>query len=417
MDSARDSGPPRGGGTWTLELRPRDPILVRDARPFSADPGARAVTLEWPLPATVVGALRTHIGNAVGVDWSADGGRALVREIAVQGPFLLRRGSDGRREVYFPAPRDAVLYRDDENVLRALRLRPIARDVLPASAGSDLWPGLQPVRVTQEVKPTPEAAFWPARDVVAWLADGRSVSPPRHAHGRLPVDVRTHVAIQPDTLTSVAGALFSTEALAFDPRGGAGDDAPNAAMICRAIGAPPSWRPAPAFLRLGGEGRQVALVPTRDDLWPRPDPALVRALTGATRLRLLLATPALFARAWPAPPAAPAPPGWLPEWLDPQTLAGKPPRWPGPAWTLASAVVGRRLALSGWDTRTRTPKRTRYAVPAGSVYFFELPAPLTADQARALWLLPVSDRAYDRRNGFGLVLPGVWEWWEREEAT
>ncbi|HEU0113807.1 MAG TPA: type III-B CRISPR module-associated Cmr3 family protein, partial [Thermomicrobiales bacterium] len=98
------------GGEWVVELRPRDPILVRDARPFAADPGARATTLEWPLPTTVAGALRTHIGNALAFDWNA-GGPDDARRIAVRGPFLLWRNDAGRAEVYFPAPRDAVPYR------------------------------------------------------------------------------------------------------------------------------------------------------------------------------------------------------------------------------------------------------------------------------------------------------------------
>lgn len=401
---------------WTLELRPRDPILVRDARPFSADPGARAVTLDWPPPATIAGALRTYVGNALDVDWN-HGGADVVRDFEVQGPFLLRRDEEGGTRVFFPAPRDAVPYLDDANRAALLRLRPVARGALPAGAGSNLWPGLQPVRVEREVKPSSGAAFWSEADMAAWLGNAHFTDVPLDTCDRLPTDVRVHVAIEPETMTQVEGALFSTEALAFDPRGTATSDAPAEAMLCR-LSSPQAWSLAPAFLRIGGEGRQVELAPvTGDDLWPRPDPSLLQSLTGATRLRLLLATPALFARGWPAPPNAPSPPGWLPEWIDVQSLRGKPPRWSGPEWTLVSAAVGRRLPVSGWDTRTRRPKRTRYAVPAGSVYFFELPAPLTAEQARELWLFPVSDRAYDRRNGFGLALPGIWEWWQRKEAT
>lgn len=414
MDSSVGDGMPEHDGTWTLELRPRDPILVRDARPFSADPGARAVTLDWPLPATIAGALRTHIGNAVGVDWSTESGRALVRQMAVEGPFLLRRGDDGRREINFPAPRDAVLYRDDDNKPQVLRLRPMERGALPAGAGSDLWPGLQPVRLEQEVKPTSEAVFWSASDIAAWLGDARSTTPPGHTYGRLATDVRTHVAIQPETLTSVEGALFSTEALAFDPRGVEGNDAPNEAMICRVAGAPPEWLPARTFLRIGGEGRQVEMAPVaEDEAWPQIPANLLGQLTGATRVRLLLVTPAVFARKWPAETNAQAPPGWLPEWLHQDTLQGKPAHWPGQDWTLESAVVGRRLPLSGWDTRTRQAKSTRYAVPAGSVFFFTLRAPLTKSEAASLWLRSISDRLYERRRGFGLALPGVWEPWER----
>lgn len=410
--------------TRTLELRPRDPILVRDARPFAADPGARAVTLEWPLPITIAGALRTHAGNMRGVDWDK-GGPDEVRGLEVQGPFLLRRGQDGQRRVYFPAPRDAVPYRTPAYEPALLHLRPVAPDSLPAGAGSNLplaTQGLRPVRVDQEVKPAGGAAFWPCDDTVAWLGNDRAAIVPTKHGDPLPIDVRTHVRIEPETLTQVEGALFSTEALAFDPCIDDLDGAPAEAMLCRVTGTHP-WDPAPAFIRIGGEGRQAEIVPVRgDDPWPRPDPWLIEQLQSTRLLRLQLATPAPFARAWPAAGGGNAPPGWLPEWIDARTLTGKPPNWRGAAWTLISAVVGRRLPLSGWDMAYRDPsgqrgrpKRTRYAVPAGSVYFFELPAPLSAEEAAALWLRSVADRAYDRRNGFGLVLPGIWAWWQRKK--
>jgi CRISPR-associated protein Cmr3 len=239
--------------------------------------------------------------------------------------------------------------------------------------------------------------------------------------------VRTHVAIDPKTRTQIEGALFGTEALAFDPRLVGAAEAPVEAMLCALSGDLAGWQAARTFIPLGGEGRQAELAPAGDDVaWPRLPEALRERLTGSQRLRLQLVTPAIFANAWPESVDGPSPPpGWLPAWIDPATLSGKPPGWRGASWRLVSAVVGRRVAISGWDMTYRhprtgrrgRPKRTRYAVPAGSVYFFALYAPLTADEADALWLRAVADRAYDRRNGFGLALPGIWEAWQRKEAS
>jgi CRISPR-associated protein Cmr3 len=60
--------------------------------------------------------------------------------------------------------------------------------------------------------------------------------------------------------------------------------------------------------------------------------------------------------------------------------------------------------------RQAGPKPTRYAAAAGSVYFFEVTegGPLSVERLRNLWLRPISDQDQDRRDGFGLVLPGVW---------
>ena len=78
---------------------------------------------------------------------------------------------------------------------------------------------------------------------------------------------------------------------------------------------------------------------------------------------------------------------------------------------LVGAAVGRRIPVSGWHLRNQKPKKVRWAVPAGSVYFLELTETLTEDERRQLltaWLKPLSDQLDDRRDGFGCALWGVW---------
>jgi CRISPR-associated protein Cmr3 len=55
------------------------------------------------------------------------------------------------------------------------------------------------------------------------------------------------------------------------------------------------------------------------------------------------------------------------------------------------------------------PKAVRYAVPSGSVYFFEVVgAPATAAHAEGLWLQSIAPNVQDQRDGFGLAIPGIW---------
>jgi CRISPR-associated protein Cmr3 len=70
--------------------------------------------------------------------------------------------------------------------------------------------------------------------------------------------------------------------------------------------------------------------------------------------------------------------------------------------------VERWQAVSGWDMVARKPKAIRRVTPAGSVYWFEI-VKATEDWAKKLWLTPISDSEQDRRDGFGLVLPGIWK--------
>lgn len=419
----------------TLLLQPRDPIIVRDARPFSADPGARAETLAWPLPRTLAGALRAHAGRAL--DWAFDNPSATVRNeasklafrVAVAGPLLLgRRSPDAGWTIYVPAPRDAVPYLGDQAGAteaarhRLLCLRPWEN--LAPGAGC-VWPEkipdtFQPLHVEDDIKPAGATEFWSLAEAHAWLlarslADWR-VDPalgqwPSDTVARIPRETRVHVKIDAKSGTADEGYLFATEALAFRPRPmsvpaeddrGAGGNEPETAMLCR-VTMPDdlTWPPAPALIPFGGERRLAALAapPASEVTWPEAPAAMIEALTGAKRLRLQLVTPAFFNGG-----------GWRPDWLTEEPLTGVPPGISGLRLKLVAAAVGRRIAVSGWSLQYRRERATRYAVPAGSVLFFtvERDKGLTEDEVHALWLGSLCQDRQDRNDGFGLALPGLW---------
>ena len=41
---------------------PRDPLIFRDGKPFTATPGERSNSLGFPFPSTLAGAVRTLVG-------------------------------------------------------------------------------------------------------------------------------------------------------------------------------------------------------------------------------------------------------------------------------------------------------------------------------------------------------------------
>jgi CRISPR-associated protein Cmr3 len=119
------------------------------------------------------------------------------------------------------------------------------------------------------------------------------------------------------------------------------------------------------------------------------------ALAKTTQVRLILATPAIFADAWK--------PGWLNEQLE-----GTPPGC-SVKLKLVGVNNGRWKAVSGWSLAPpRGPKAIRRMVPAGSVYFFRVEKPGDAASLADLWLQPISDNDQARRDGFGLALWGTW---------
>jgi CRISPR-associated protein Cmr3 len=138
-------------------------------------------------------------------------------------------------------------------------------------------------------------------------------------------DRRSSVAISPQQLTALEGQIFSVGFLALKP----------GVSLLMEIEAPAEMvLPEQGVIRLGGEGRQVHLLALPNPIpWPRATPKEGRKL-------FVLTTPAVFAG------------GWKPRALTP----------------LAAAVPA-PMAVSGWDMARGGPKPTRFAVPAGAVYF------------------------------------------------
>ena len=64
---------------------------------------------------------------------------------------------------------------------------------------------------------------------------------------------------------------------------------------------------------------------------------------------------------------------------------------------------------SAWDAMVA--KRSRWTVPAGAVYFFEIVSKKGGGSilAEKGWLESVCDELQDRKDGYGLALWGVWE--------
>lgn len=112
-------------------------------------------------------------------------------------------------------------------------------------------------------------------------------------------------------------------------------------------------------IHLGGEGRLASAKTVADRPVPQPEN------TNTRYFKLYLATPSIFEKGWI--------PGWMNEdsWEGTFTYKKKSVRV-----RLLTACVGRSIPCGGfgWDKKSKRyqPKELRYAVPAGSVFYFEL---------------------------------------------
>jgi CRISPR-associated protein Cmr3 len=381
----------------TFTIQPHDAAVARDGRPFAA--GLRMKSLSWLYPSVVAGSLRTLMGKAADPAFPPEQVERL-KEIRVQGPLPL-----ANRELFFPAPLDLAI---DAKTSRCIGARP-----RPVREGdrSNLPTGLDPVMLPEEIeedfKPTAPPAFWACGRMMAWLlnASGQGFAipdgpePPQRrapASGYLDApaqEERTHTAVASDTSTAEESMLFQTVGLRFDEEVSLAARAETGNRFAAALAALDTIHP------LGGERRLAHWQTVATDAWNCPDDmrTALGDMTPGAKVRMVLATPALFDG------------GWRPGWLDAKTLCGTPPGLHHCELKLKGASVGRWQAISGYSLEMGKtgPKEMRRLAPAGSVYFFELVGRSAAELADR-WLKPVSDRPADQGDGFGLALWGIW---------
>ena len=364
---------------WYIE--PRDPLIVRDGRPFGPDPGARARSIAFPTPSIIAGGVRNRAGLKGGV--FDPGMISHVLQIEVRGPLLVVRHEDGKVEWLPPAPEDALLIGDE-----IVQLQPLQTAATDSSIDPDLAL-IGPRKVTFSKPNIHAPRFWYWKPFEEWLMNRNPLQGSCKVSdlgiAGLSSEWRTHVAIESDTQTARDGFLFQTSGLEFTSS--------NRSRLALVVGCSEAFAAFKGGLApLGGERRLVAW---RSGAPPFPTcpQALRDRIKQERACRVILLTPAYFSQ------------GYRPTWLL-GTVAGVKP-------TLKAALVQRSQVISGWDLQSGKPKPTRRLAPSGSVYFLKLPEDV--DDAAidawidALWMQNISDDAQSRRDGFGLAALGCWD--------
>jgi len=341
------------------------PLVLGTGRPL--DFGLGGETLDFPFPATVAGALRAALQVAGGHPPDP-----FVDPDSVSLHWLTLMRQWPTPEPLFARPADAAYLGG-----RLMRLAP---EPVASDTHTDLPAGLQGLALPTDAahaKPDPAPSWWTAAELSAWLCDpgASQLLGPYPVGDPGPKAVRrTHVVIDPGGRGAVEGGLFRSTGIELG-----GPSGYSLAVSCDAHGLHGAAR------RLGGEGRFVRFEAAPTPAMRTPPDAVRRALNEAVRVRVLLVTPAVFESG-----------GWHPDWLSPrgsgagQQLHGD---WPGEAdhsesagLTLVAAAISRAQSYSGWQPaqagQPAGPGRAWRVVPAGSVYWFDLPA---GANALSLW--------------------------------
>ena len=292
-----------------LRITARDPLIARDGRPFGL--GIRMKSLDWPYPSVLAGAFRTMLGKEMNCSFDENGIKALKR-ISISGPLPIYKG-----KLYVPAPND-ILIREENATREHFAVRPVNIDVdewkkcncdLPLEG---ILPAMLPLSIEKEFKPAKIPSLWSIDVMKKWLRTANNESfesPPdpmkiitKGEFLDLPrKDARTHVKIDPKLGTSEDSKLFETVGLDLSLKGEL-DGIDLAARIEDEGEFMDLASKIDSFHTIGGERRLAHWrVDDNQGGWSFPSD-LAQDFAGKKRVRMILATPAIFSEGWK--------PGW-----------------------------------------------------------------------------------------------------------
>ncbi len=382
-----------------LFLSPNDTFFFRDGRPFTKGEQTEGHSIFPPLPSTVLGALRTayiaEFGNlplfySGGMQKTIGTPASLCNAIRLRGVFLANNRGD-QLEMFFPVPRDLIYKKEDKKQNDNIALHLLTPEAKNFTSNGTIN----------------NVLAWSAPDSIDLDADGllRMGAIGRYLQGNdrnllltdratlVERESKVGIARSRDTLSSEEHMLYRIDMSRFKNRDG------NYGFVvdyeCS------KNLPQKGLLKLGGEGKSFVYrgIDLNVESLSSHLGAVKSTMQSTGKFKLYFATPTIFQK------------GWLPSWLD--RLDGGTPSGEYPmassspiSLKLITAEVGKPVTIGGWDMAKGEAKPTYRAVPAGSVYYFELMNKNRIDDLIAAFHYQnISDERSEE--GFGLALLGV----------
>ena len=399
--------------TWRFE--PFDSWFFRESRPFGSMGDSELGSVFPPPTRTLAGALRTLMGESIGVDWQAfgqhDGSRHrlegvdLVSEIGMGqdlgrirlgGPWLARGTASGATERYLPAPRFLMADGKSGSITKVSRLcigEPQDCDLgkvrLPAASAFGLR-SLEGAWLTLDAYTRVLAGETPKTgDVVQ--REALFCEEPRLGIARdnrlrtglvgLLYQLR-HIRPAPCLFLELTVSGADPRLLSLDEGAGEMAQHSGAQLLRRTV-------------RLGGEGR-LASISIREGAAPLP--AAPEPNSDTQGLILCLLTAADLGDRGELP-------GFRAE--DSQGVRAWQGEINGVPLTLHCAVIGRAEREGGWNLAKRRPSAVRSFVPAGSAWYSSVRGGMPPREAiRRLHGAQIGDgQAFGR----GQLAVGLWQ--------
>jgi len=349
-----------------IKIDALDTLFFRDGKPFTMGEDTWANGVFPPYPSVIYGALRSaYFSHHLNELKKANNEDDPTRNLKIKGFYIL-----ADNDVYLPLPNDCVREKsskdDSVSVLTMHELKNI-KSSCPT----------QHALKSEEVVENVDGGLISKNSFKEYLkcAKGSFYSILKVADRVLP-EPKIGIGINGESGTSEEGKLYRVDMRRLENK--------RWKSLSLIIDFEGLDLPEKGMMKLGGEGKAVS--------YKQFEPVYLSIdnfNSDGNKFKLYLSTPAIFKE------------GWLPKWIDEQTLIGK---YKGLELKLLTASIGKPISIGGFDMQKRKPKPMRKAVPAGSVYYFEI---INGDIQQAFEIFNQSAISeFYQEQGFGIAYVG-----------
>lgn len=371
-------------------ITPFDTLFFRDGRPFTMGDDTWAEGVFPPSSSTLYGTMRTSYIAYKG-DLRRFKNRAMKSTIgtpedygsfSIKGVYI-RCGND----IFFPLPRDLVRAKnpqtvEDKKKVFKMKTEPaqglfITNSVIPQLLFSDASETIETVddgfidgeSLVDYLNATNNNFSYKQKSEFVHIEPKLGIKRSAHTHtteeGHLyRVGMNRLAFIHPDRTIQDVSILVDYTGL---------DDFPDNGM-----------------LRPGGEAKSAVIKKVDDFRKPELTQETKNKIYKDKRFKLYFATPGVFKN------------GWLPEKMNESTLIWEKGE---SKLKLLSAALGKPIMVGGWNMVNNRPKPMRQAIPAGSVYYFEMLKSNIEAIINTFHYQNISD--FNSQEGFGLSFVGA----------
>lgn len=372
-----------------VTLKPFDTIFFRDGKPFTSGEDVWANPVFPPNPSVLYGALRSaYIAHNGGLTAFVNGlmkdsigyiERRGDENVIHNGAFTLRgiflNWSD---MLYLPAPLDLVF---DKNADKSNKYKAhLMKMVSPTTSffGNHVTQSMLFPQAIEEAESADEC-FISLDDLNKYLnSSGNFACTLKPRFDFILNEPKTGIKIS-DSKSAEEGYLYRAEMLRLASKNPSGYRCDVGISVLLEGLKLVNFN---GMIKIGGEGKGAFALETSEYHLPEIAKESLKQINNTKRFKLYIATPCIFHN------------GWKPN-IEQNNITIH----------LLSACVGKFILCGGWDIYNNRPKTMYRAVPAGSVYYYEIKKGDAEDILNAFHGKSISE--YNSQQGFGISYVGI----------